>query len=101
MSEGFDVDLPVLRENAAAMGNDAGTIDTAAGNASDALDSVGAAAGDGPLAGAADALSAQMSSALGFVRRNVDATGAALNAAAGNYQSSDAAASRRLHIPGF
>lgn len=101
MSEGFDVDLPVLRETAAAMRNDAGTIDSTARDGGDALDSAGAAAGDGPLAGVVQALSGQMTSALAAVRANVEATGTALDAAAGNYQSSDAAASRRLQVPGF
>ncbi|WP_018331835.1 hypothetical protein [Actinomycetospora chiangmaiensis] len=101
MSEGFDADLPVMRMAASGLHGDAGTIEATARSGTDALVSAGAAAGIGPLEGVASALSAQLSAALASVRLDVEDSAAALDAASGTYQSSDAAASRTIRLPGF
>ncbi|WP_433802594.1 hypothetical protein [Actinomycetospora sp. CA-084318] len=100
MSEGFHADLPALRLTASGLRGDAVSIDMAARSGTDALVSAGAAAGAGPLEGVVGALSAQLNAALASAARNVQDSAAALVAASVTYESSDAATSRSIRLPG-
>ncbi|GLZ51328.1 type VII secretion target [Actinomycetospora sp. NBRC 106378] len=103
MPDGFDVRPDQLRAGASALRGDVSGVNAARGRAGAAAQSAAGGSGEGPLAHAANELSSQLDKAVDAIERSVTATAAAIEAAAGNYQTSDAAASRSIggSIPGF
>jgi Excreted virulence factor EspC, type VII ESX diderm len=102
--DGFDVRPEQLQQGAAGLHTDASQVDEARGQISAAAQSAAGAAGTGPLTGAAYDFASQIDKAVGAMLRSIEDIAHALESAAANYQSSDAAASRRLSgvaLPGF
>lgn len=89
MSDGFDVRPEQLRRGAADLRADADGLDDAALAVGAALGQVSAAAGPGPLAGAATELAAQLDRAVQAVRSSMTECAGALEASSSQYVTSD------------
>jgi hypothetical protein len=94
--DGFDVRPEQLQQGAAGLRGDAGQVDGARGQVSAAARSAAGAAGTGPLTGVANDFASLIDTAVGAILRGLEDTADAVDVAAASYESSDAAASRRL-----
>ncbi|MDF2978265.1 MAG: hypothetical protein K0S40_2993 [Actinomycetospora sp.] len=89
MSEGVDVRPEDLRRGAAQLRDDAGRLGASSRQAVDGGTSVVTAAGDGPLAEAADALAGHLDALLRAVTGSVTDCASALDAASTQYLAMD------------
>ena len=96
MPDGFDVQPQQLRAGAAGLRDDALGLVAAERRASRAAQSAAQGAGEGPLSGAAYELAAQLDRTVDGIRRSIEATAAAIDAASADYETSDTAAARSL-----
>ncbi|HEY2195971.1 MAG TPA: type VII secretion target [Actinomycetospora sp.] len=104
MPDAFDVRPEQLQQGASGLRGDATQVDDARGQVSAAARSAAGAAGTGPLTATANDFASQIDRAIGAMLRSLEDTAHALDSAAANYESSDAATSRRLSgvpLPGF
>jgi uncharacterized membrane protein len=100
----FEVRPDELTRAAIGLRAEAQGADEARGRGSAALQSAADSAGEGPLAGAAIELAAQVDKVIGAVLRGLDDTAAAISTSATAYSTTDAAESRRIAdtpIPGL
>ncbi|NMO93218.1 hypothetical protein [Actinomycetospora sp. TBRC 11914] len=89
MPDGFDVRPEQLRRGAADLRADADGLDDAALQAGVAVDDVAAAAGAGPLAGAASAFSSQLDRAVQAIVGSLTDCAGALEASSAQYVTAD------------
>jgi hypothetical protein len=99
MPEGVEVRPENLRRAAAQLHDDAARLGPAVDQATDGAGAAAGAAGDGPLAEAADALAARLLMLLGAVTVSVTESADALDAASAQYLATDRAAARSLGGP--
>ncbi len=96
MSEGVDVRPEDLRRGAGRLRDDGDRLGAAASQAANGVIATASAAGDGPLAEAADALAARLQTLLGAVSSSVTDCADALAAASTQYLAADDGAATGL-----
>ncbi|WP_433027737.1 hypothetical protein [Actinomycetospora sp. CA-053990] len=96
MPEGVEVGPEDLRRGAGLLRDDAGRVDEAGGRLTAAAAATASTAGDGPLAGAADAFAARLEALLRAVMSRVLESADALDAASAQYRDGDRAAATDL-----
>lgn len=104
MPDGFDVRPEQLRRGAVDLRSDADSLDDAALGVGAAFDDVSAAAGPGPLAGAASELGSQLDRAVRAIQASLVDCAGALEASSAQYLSSDRRAASGLEgvvVPGL
>ena len=101
MPDGFDVHPEQLRRGAADLRSDADGLDDAGLAVGAAVDGASAAAGPGPLAGAAAEFSAQLDRAVQAIRTSLEDCAGALEASSAQYLTADGRAGAGIVVPGL